>query len=71
MSSIPDTTSDADLREAVKSAHSPKNSTLNVIKSEEQRPSFSTLDAAEVGLMDVIKEVFESVVDVAALLNQN
>ena len=33
--------------------------------------TFSTLDAAEVGLMDVVKDVFEEVVDVAALLKQS
>ena len=38
---------------------------------EERRETFSTLDSAEVGLMDVVREVFEDVVGVAALLKQS
>ena len=71
MSSSPEIeATDGDLQDVIKSSSSPKESS-NIIKLEEHRPSFSTLDAAEVGLMDVVKEVFENVVDVAALLNQN
>ena len=47
------------------------NTTMAMDDQQKTTTTFSTLDAAEVGLMDVVKDVFEEVVDVAALLKQS